>query len=130
MDIFEKIEEFNKIIIGINREKIELLSDRENKWLICALKEEIDEYTDAIEVVDKVDALIDLIYFACGGLTRMGLSHEQSNAVFEVIHQANMKKARGKKEGRAVQFELDAAKPDDWIAPEDKIQAILEPIDA
>jgi len=123
--LFASIEEFNKEVVGIDRQDINSLENKESEWLVGALREEIDEYLDAQDIVGKVDALIDLIYFAAGGLTRMGLTHEQSEAIFDIVHGANMKKAGGKKEGRAVEFELDAHKPEGWEAPEDRIKKIL-----
>jgi predicted HAD superfamily Cof-like phosphohydrolase len=123
--IFEHIEEFNRKVVGIDRDELRLLDDTESNWLIGALHEEIDEFITAAELVDKVDALMDLIYFAVGGLTRMGVTHEQAQQIFDIIHNANMKKAGGVKKGRSVEFELDAHKPKGWISPEEQIKKIL-----
>ena len=123
--MFEVVEEFNKEIVGIDRNKPQSLDAKEFEWLIGVFEEEIQELQDAETLVDQVDAIMDLIYFACGGITRMGINHEKAKAVFHTIHDANMQKARGKKEGRAVEFELDASKPEGWQPPEEKIAALL-----
>lgn len=126
--IFEDIETFNKEVVGIDRNTPRLLERKENEWLCGALREEIEEFLEAYEqrsIVGCVDALIDLIYFASGGLTRMGVSHTQSEKIFDQVHSANMRKKGGAKEGRKVQSDLDAYKPKDWKSPEEAIASIL-----
>ena len=126
--MFEIVEKFNKEIVGIDRKGPITLEDKEFDWLICAFEEEIIELKEAKakdDLIGQVDAIMDLIYFACGGITRMGIDHKMAKNVFEAIHEANMQKARGKKEGRAVEFELDASKPDGWLPPEERIKQIM-----
>ncbi|MEA3391385.1 MAG: hypothetical protein U9Q91_00240 [Candidatus Marinimicrobia bacterium] len=126
--MFKTVEEFNKEIIGIDRDRPQQLEAKEFEWLIGAFEEEIIELNDARaegNIVDQIDAIMDLIYFACGGITRMGVKHEMATNIFNIIHEANMQKARGKKEGRAVDFELDASKPEGWQAPEERIRKIM-----
>lgn len=123
--LFKLIEEFNKDLLGINRPTPQLLEQKESDWLIGALKEEIDEFETVEHLHEKADALVDLIYFAVGGLTRMGIDHYKARRIFSVVHEANMQKVKGKKEGRAVQSELDASKPAGWIAPDEKIKNII-----
>jgi predicted HAD superfamily Cof-like phosphohydrolase len=123
--MFRLVEEFNKEIVGIDRTEVQSLSPVEFKWLLCTFKEEIKELTDATDIVGQVDAIIDLIYFAAGGLTRMGISCAQAQSIFQAVHNCNMQKARGKKEGRAVEFDLDASKPIGWVPPEAQIKSIL-----
>ncbi len=123
--MFQLVEEFNKEIVGIERETPQLLEPKEFDWLIGALKEEVGELEEATNLTEQVDALIDLMYFASGGLTRMGIDHTTSRKIFEVVHNANMQKARGKKEGRAIQIDLDASKPEGWKAPDETIRELL-----
>lgn len=127
MSIFKDIHTFNKEVIGIDREIISPLLFKEAEWLIGALEEEAGEFVTAWEVVDipgQVDALLDLIYFAAGGLTRLGLTVEQQEKCFDIVHNANMYKTKGRKQ-REVQHDLDAVKSEDWEAPEGKIEKIL-----
>jgi len=126
--MFQKVEEFNKTVIGIDRDINHLLATDEFEWLIGALHEECDELEEAFQKSDKVgqvDALIDLIYFACGGLTRMGVDHVKSEKIFSLVHSCNMEKDKGAKKERAIQLELDAIKPEDWESPEKRIKEIL-----
>jgi predicted HAD superfamily Cof-like phosphohydrolase len=72
-----------------------------------------------------VDALIDLMYFAIGGLVRLGLQPEQMEKCFDVVHSCNMNKTKGRK-AREVTSDLDAVKSVDWEGPERRINSILE----
>ena len=65
----------------------------------------------------------DLIYFAMGGLTRLGVTGKQAIELFEMVHKANMRKVTGNKVRGS---DLDATKPDSWEGPEDQIKRIME----
>lgn len=128
MSVFKAAQKFNQEVIGINRNTVSELDRDERDWLVGALMEEIDEFLDAYnkrDIVEQIDALIDLIYFAAGGLTRMGLSYNMSEAIFDVIHECNMQKIVGKKERRVVVSKLDAIKPVEWAGPNAAIMDIL-----
>ena len=128
MNVFKHIDEFNRRVIGIDRDFIAPLNNNEFDWLRGALHEELSEMYKAWlegDIPGQVDALIDLMYFAVGGLTRLGLTPEQSEACFAVIHAANMTKMKGRK-ARAVEHDMDAVKPTGWEAPETAIKLILE----
>jgi predicted HAD superfamily Cof-like phosphohydrolase len=75
-------------------------------------------------VVKMVDALLDLCYFAIGGLRRMGLTEEQARGCFLAIHNANMTKKKGGQAKRG-NFEDDAVKPADFVPPDQAIAHIL-----
>lgn len=122
--IFELVEQFNKEVIGINRPKVQRMADDEERWLCKALREEVQEFIDAQSIVHQVDALIDLIYFAAGGLTRLGFPAEASMMMFQAVHKANMAKKKGIKETRG--HELDVVKPEGWEAPEGPIADIIK----
>lgn len=122
--IFELVEQFNKEIIGIDRPRIQRMDTAEEEWLSKALTEEIEEFKAASSIVHQVDALLDLIYFAAGGLTRLGFPAEASMVMFQAVHKANMAKKKGIKETRG--HELDAVKPEGWVAPEGSIADIIK----
>ena len=126
------VSEFNRTLLGINPGGIanpKLLTDDVVGWLTHALREELDEMTaaqDAEDLSGCVDALIDLIYFAIGGMIRMGLSDDQIKLCFSAVHQANMKKRLGTKPTRAGYGDTpDAIKPDGFNSPEQLILDIL-----
>lgn len=85
-------------------------------WML----EELVEFMDAESLEDQVDALTDLIYFAIGTFTLMGVKPEP---FFDIVHAANMGKLhedgkpRFNEQGKIV-------KPEGWAekyAPEPKI---------
>lgn len=126
--LFKLVEIFNTEIIGINRDELSELEEKENDWLIGVLQEEINEYLDAYHKKDfilQIDSIMDLIYFSMGALTRMGLTSEQSEKIFRAINNANMNKVRGVKKERSISHTLDAVKPKDWHNPEIEIIKIL-----
>lgn len=126
MSIFKKVEEFNRDIVGIRQPTIAPLDPETQVWLVNCLHEEASELYTAESIVDMIDACIDVIYFAAGGLTRMGIPAEVSELLFDVVHRANMTKHRGIKEARETQIEADAVKPSGWVAPEGSIRKILQ----
>jgi len=126
----ESVVEFNETLLGIQRPtKPQCLSPEMFEHLANCLNEELDEFTDAHYVenlVGAVDALIDLMYFAVGGLHKMGLTPDQMTRIGQVVHHANMKKRQGVIERRGDGSVPDATKPTDWVAPEQLILQILK----
>jgi len=78
--------------------------------------EELQEFLAAEKAHDEIDAIIDLCYFAYGALAEMGINKNQFEAIFNRVHEANMLKKAGKKEGRNVNG-TDAYKPEGWQEP-------------
>lgn len=121
------IFEFNETVIGVNRAEVGPLDPSEAEWLRKALIEEVEEFVEAAvnqDVVKAVDALLDKVYFAIGGLRRMGLTREQATACMAAIHAKNMTKKRGGLAKRGG-FEADAVKPEGFVSPEESIYKIL-----
>lgn len=88
------------------------------KWAMAALQEELQEFKDACDqgdVVEAADALIDMAYFALGRLSEMGVP---ANAVFESVQRANMAKQRGQLSKRPGSKGHDAIKPEGWQPPD------------
>ena len=125
--IVEKVVEFNQKVIGVEQGlKVTELSGPDYSLLKNQLDEEITELEEAWEdedLVGQVDALLDLAYFVFGGLYKMGLSAEQIEHCFGLIHDANMTKSAGKVAKRVVEGTVDAVKPADFVDPK---QAIIE----
>lgn len=86
-------------------------------WML----EEITEFCAADTLEDQTDALIDLLYFTIGTFTLMGVKPE---AIFDIVHAANMGKATDGKVTRNEQGKI--LKPEGWEAPEPKIVAEIE----
>lgn len=86
------------------------------------MNEEIEEFLEATTVVDKADAMIDLIYFALGTLVELGV---RPQAIFDIVQQANMSKVW---EDGSVHRREDGKvmKPPGWVAPEPLIAAEIQ----
>lgn len=109
------VERFNVDIIGLPIPLVPTrLSDARKNWAETALREEMLEFRDASTLEDEADALIDLAYFALGRIVEMGLA---PMALFEEVHQANMRKKRGELSKRPNSLGFDAVKPADWVPP-------------
>lgn len=86
-------------------------------WML----EELIEFMDANHIERQADALIDLIYFAIGTFTLMGVKPE---TLFNIVHDANMGKLH---EDGKPRFDAQGkiVKPEGWetkFAPEPKIE--------
>ena len=80
------------------------------------LEEELNELKSADTPEDVVDALIDLAYVALGTLDLFNVDIDEA---WSKVHEANMKKKPGVKEGRPNPFGLpDFIKPSGWKAPD------------
>lgn len=126
--MFDQVGIFNKTVIGIERKTGPIEDKMEVNWCVGVLNEEIKEFREAHEAQDfigQIDAVVDLMYFAAGIMTRMGIPAETSEEIFEHIHHCNMEKHKGTKAEREVPIGLDAIKPEGWVGPEEGIGNIL-----
>lgn len=127
--MIKSIYEFNTQLLGVKTGQPRLLEKAELDWLIVALNEEIQELVEADEkrsLVDCVDSVLDLAYFAVGACVRMGLTQDQIEGCFNAIHTANMRKKQGVKESRPQDGSIaDAVKPSDWVAPEKVMERVI-----
>ena len=71
--------------------------------------------------VDELDKAIDLVVFSIGKMAKMGLSQDQIAEAFDVVADANLSKIGAPKDALGKQL-----KPEGWIAPETKLQEILD----
>jgi predicted HAD superfamily Cof-like phosphohydrolase len=125
--MINEIYEFNRVVLGANPRQMTLSLDLpEQEWLLAALKEEIQEFEDSQSVAGKVDALIDLCYFAVGGLVKLGLDEDQAQDCFDAVHRANMTKKPGIKDTRPNDGSvIDAIKDENFQDPTDAIEEII-----
>ena len=118
MDIIRDIYMFNSEVRKAPQpDQPQKLSDDNHQARFEFMEEEINEFQEATTPQDELDALIDVIYFAVGGIYDLGLTHEQAKEAFCRVHHANMAKVAGVKEGRSVTTQ-DAAKPEEWPEPD------------
>lgn len=124
--MFRRIFDFNQNVLGIDPRLPMPLVNNEKTWLAGCIREESEEFGAAEDIVDQVDALVDAIVFATGGLYRLGLTAEQAEACVAAVMDANFEKKAGQKAGRVFDGVVDAVKPTGWVGPENRIRAILE----
>lgn len=92
-----------------------------------AMMEEVLEFMQAARARDlpgMADALIDLIYFACGTLLVLGIGDILADTLFEEVHRANMGKEAVDGDGRSGNKTKRMTKPSNWRPPQ--IARILE----
>ena len=121
-DFITAVQQFNRELLGVQQTGIRLLNDKERDYTHHCLVEEADEMRDAglaQSVPKQVDAFVDSIYFALGGLYRM----QVLEACF-LVHEANMTKKKGVNERRDMGVE-DVIKPASFVPPEEAIAKML-----
>ena len=87
------------------------------KWM----QEELREFAQSETLTQQADAIADLIYFALGAFVEMGVD---GSKVFEVVHEANMKKLNHES-GASLNDEGKVIKPPFWASPNDNIEQLL-----
>lgn len=93
------------------------------RHIVTVVKEGCEIEPDVIPViadVDRFDKALDAIYFAVGSLHKLGLDPSQMVDGLQIVHNANLQKTGSK------DAEGKVGKPDDFIAPEPLLQAILD----
>lgn len=122
---WEEVKKFHKKFnhpVGITPKPMTIERARARcNWM----KEEIDEFIEAVEkgdIVEQADAMIDEIYFALGTLVEMGIKPDK---LFDIVQRANMSKLweDGKphynQEGKTI-------KPPTWRDPHNEIERAIK----
>lgn len=91
-------------------------SSDERDFRVVAMQEELDEYQDAYDRHDQLDALVDLVVFALGTAERQGFL-ESFEEAFDRVMTANCAKQIGRNTKRG-NFQIDLIKPSGWTAPD------------
>ena len=123
MSSYDAVRQFHLKVLGIEDTKPTFELPVEFGQRISFMMEEITELCEAHATRDLVgvaDALADLVYVALGTAHMMGIPFD---AVFKVVHAANMQKLRGMTKRGMV---YDAIKPEGWVGPEAEIATILK----
>ena len=90
----EQVKEFHKVFEHPIGNTPESLSVKRGLERHDYLKEELQEFKDAVEsqdLVEQADACIDIIYFALGTLVELGLTNKYE-ALFDEVQRSNMSK--------------------------------------
>lgn len=89
------VKEFHTaFIIGHSEVPISDLGETKNRLRYNLMKEENEEYLEAVQnndLIEIADALGDMMYILCGTIIEHGLQHK-IEAVFDEIQRSNMSK--------------------------------------
>lgn len=80
--------------LGVSNEIKADLGEQKNKLRFELMKEENEEYLEAVEnndIIEIADALGDMLYILCGTILEHGLQHKIEE-VFDEIQRSNMSK--------------------------------------
>lgn len=117
-----KVKEFHSVFgHPISDNLLFLKGDRVEKR-VKWMREEIDEFVDAKDLCEQVDAIIDLIYFALGTFVEMGVKPDE---YFQIVHDANMSKL-GEDNKPIYNSDGKTIKPIGWVDPYEKINLAIE----
>jgi len=128
---FTKAAAFNQLVLNLEPRTPGLQSMEECKLSVHQLKEEADELMDAAmndDYVGCIDAVIDSLYFAYGILYKLGLNEEDVDALYSIVHNANLQKKLGIKANRPGFDAADAIKENGWQAPEEQMKDYIHSI--
>lgn len=91
----DKVSEFHKIFkLGIENQPVSILENNKAKLRFELMKEENEEYMEAVtnnDIVEVADALGDMLYILCGTIIEHGMTG-LIEEVFDEIHKSNMSK--------------------------------------
>lgn len=91
----ESVKEFHTAFgLGVSNEMKACLGEQKNLLRFNLMKEENEEYLDAVknnDLVEIADALGDMLYILCGTILEHGLQHKIEE-VFDEIQKSNMSK--------------------------------------
>lgn len=89
------VKEFHTAFgLGVSNELKGTLGEQKNTLRFNLMKEENEEYLEAVQnndIVEIADALGDMLYILCGTILEHGLQHK-IEAVFDEIQRSNMSK--------------------------------------
>jgi len=89
------VKEFHTAFgLGVSQEMKANLGESKNLLRFNLMKEENEEYLEAVQnndIVEIADALGDMLYILCGTILEHGLQHK-IEAVFDEIQRSNMSK--------------------------------------
>jgi predicted HAD superfamily Cof-like phosphohydrolase len=125
--VVDDVKEFHIKFNQVGPDKPCLLPPMEERFRVKCLQEEVKEFEEAKTIKDKLDALIDLIYFAIGTAHRMGCLNLRDGITLFVtawkrVHDKNMMKQLSSKDApskRGPEFNgHDIVKPEGWTPAE------------
>ena len=121
-DAFELVAHFQSLANQPVAKSPKALS---NERVLCRKKwmlEEIDEFVDATDIYEQVDALTDLMYYLLGAYVEIGV---KPDSIFRIVHNSNMAKLFSC-EGVVKDDDGKIVKPKEWKHPDDEIRKAID----
>jgi predicted HAD superfamily Cof-like phosphohydrolase len=88
------VQKFHEVFRGlVNYADPMPLKDEQKQLRYKLMLEEVIEWSQAETLEDQCKEIIDVLYVAYGTCVSMGLSEEQINALFMLVHESNMSKS-------------------------------------
>ena len=94
-----------------------------HKLTFDLLQEEVIELCDAKEDVDRLDALVDIVYIAVGAMWKLGLSHDDIERAILVVCDSNDTKTVKR---TLSHIKANINKGEGFIPPEPRLREILD----
>lgn len=107
----------------INWNKARYSQEYNQDLQIKLLTEEVNELVLSITDVDRLDALVDIVYIAIGAMWKMGLTNEQIYAAIHIVCDSNDTKVALKTFSH---IKANINKGPDFIPPETRLQELLD----
>jgi len=120
---FEQVRDFHRAFGHPLSETPAFLGEELAEHRAGFMLEEIQEFTEADNIYDQADAMIDLMYFALGTLAAMGVKPKE---LFDIVHGANMKKIWDDGAVRRRESDGKVVKPPEWEDPFPKIKDAID----
>ncbi len=116
----EQVQEFHETYGLPVLDQADISDEKTNQLRINLLAEELDELKEALaegDLVETLDALIDLQYVLDGAFLSFGLQHVK-DAAFDEVHRSNMSKLGA--DGKPIRRESDGKvlKGPDYFKPD------------
>lgn len=86
------------------------------------LYEELNELDSALSKVDKLDALIDIIYVSIGAIWKLGLDHQRIEEAIHIVCDANDSKSVAKTDPH---IKANINKGPNFVPPEQRLLELL-----
>lgn len=121
--LYEMVKEFHQKFGHTVRDSPTAMAPADRAIRYRFMKEELGEFLAAGDIVDQVDALAGLVYFAIGTFVNLGIDPRH---IFRAVHAANMRKLWPDGRPRHRPSDGKVVKPDNWHGPEAEIRAEVE----
>ena len=113
----------SKVLVKDANTGYEAYTPKDVSRAIASLARMDGEVTEHLADVDRLDKACDAVVFAIGSMAKLGLDHHAITKALNIVNEANKAKL-----GMGRDAEGKLLKPDNFVGPEVKLQALLDSI--